>query len=95
VPAGYTGDGKADMAVWRPSTGVWWVRGLPPTRWGKLGDVPVPADYTGDGWADRAIYRPSSATWWAPGVGPTRWGRLGDVPVALPPSVRRAYFRMP
>jgi hypothetical protein len=95
VPADYTGDGKADMAVWRPSTGVWWVRGLPPTRWGKLGDVPVPADYTGDGWADRAIYRPSSATWWAPGVGTTRWGRLGDVPVALPPSVRRAYFRMP
>ena len=26
VPADYDGDGRADAAVWRGSTGEWWVR---------------------------------------------------------------------
>jgi len=77
----YTGDGRADLAIWRPSTGVWWVRGLLPTHWGEPGDVPVPADYSGDGRTDLAIWRPSTATWWIAGRAPVHWGQPGDVPV--------------
>ena len=67
----YEGDGKMDLAIWRPSTGVWWI--LTSTSnfttfltrsWGAQGDVPVPGDYDGDGATDLAIWRPSTGVWW-------------------------------
>ena len=50
VPGDYDGDGRADLAIYRPSDGMWWVlfsasnyttwQGV---RWGTLpGDIPVP-----------------------------------------------------
>lgn len=59
----------ADLAVWRPSTGTWYVLGGPGSQqtfygWGMSGDVPVPGDYDGDGKTDFSIFRPSTNTWW-------------------------------
>ena len=59
----------ADLAVWRPSSGVWWVMGSATTQqvsqgWGIPGDIPAQGDFDGDGKTDFSIFRPSSGTWW-------------------------------
>jgi len=66
----YDGDGRADVAVYRQTTGEWFIRQSKDGRlmyqpWGapSLGDVPVPADLNGDGKADIAVYRRSTGQW--------------------------------
>ncbi len=86
----YNGDGKADLAIWRPATATFWVYtsgGSTLTK--QLGvstDIPVPGDYDGDGQTDFAVWRPSTGTWTivqsSNGATVTgQWGSLGDVPV--------------
>ena len=58
----------ADLAVWRPSNGTWYVLGGVPGSnmaiqgWGADGDDPVPGDYDGDGKTDFSIFRPGTGT---------------------------------
>jgi hypothetical protein len=95
VPADYDGDGRADLAVWRPATGQWFIRRSGTgTSWvigwgsGSHRDVPVPADYDGDGRADPAVWRPGTGTWYVVRSSTSytssmqvQWGIGGDRPV--------------
>lgn len=62
----YDGDGKADISVYRPSNGVWYLNqstnGFGAIQFGISTDKIVPADFDGDGKTDLAIYR--EGVWW-------------------------------
>ncbi len=67
--ADFDGDDKSDIAIWRPSEGVWFIiptaTSTPYTvNYGVAGDKLVPGDYDGDGKTDLAIWRPSNGTWY-------------------------------
>jgi hypothetical protein len=63
--ADFDGDGKADVSVFRPSTGIWYLNrstsGFAAIQWGLAGDKLTPADFDGDDKADLAIWRPDVA----------------------------------
>jgi hypothetical protein len=64
----------ADLAVWRPSNGTWYILGASGSQqttaqFGTSGDKPVPGDYDGDGKTDFTVFRPgatagSPAVWY-------------------------------
>jgi uncharacterized delta-60 repeat protein len=89
----YDGDGKADISVFRPSSGFWYITrptGTPSqnfdaVQFGVAGDLIVPADYDGDRKTDVAVWRPSDGVWYlmqsSAGFRAAQFGANGDIPV--------------
>ncbi|WP_254054149.1 Ig-like domain-containing protein, partial [Singulisphaera sp. GP187] len=82
----FNGDGRSDLAVYRPSTAQWFVQGVFPTNGIQFGatniDLPAPADYYGTGTTTLAVFRPTTGQWFVAGDGtPISLGRQGDTPV--------------
>jgi VCBS repeat-containing protein len=84
-PMDFDGDGMDEIVVFRPSTGTWHLRDLPPIiAFGQAGDLPVPADYNGDGKDDIAVFRPSEGNWYIRGQAVAiHFGMNGDIPLAV------------
>jgi hypothetical protein len=85
------------VAVWRPSTGLWWIRtsktnyaGYFIRGWGDPTFIATPADYDGDGRTDIAVWRPSTGGWWVltsasefTSYTSFFWGGVGNLPLTM------------
>jgi uncharacterized delta-60 repeat protein len=88
APFDFDGDGRSDVAVFRPSDSVWYLNrsrdGFTSERFGVSTDKIVLADYDGDGKTDIAIYR--NGEWWRINssdstVAVNQFGIASDIPV--------------
>lgn len=87
------GDLKSDIAIYRPTTGVWWAINSSNGSYrvqqfgGAQDDIITPEDFDGDNIVDVAFFRPSNGTWNVfrssdNTIATVYWGTLGDVPAA-------------
>ena len=83
----FDGDGKAEVSVFRPDNGAWYIQqslnGFTGITFGFGTDQLVPADYDGDGKTDIAVYR--NGIWYVQrsqlGFTGIQFGDVNDVPV--------------
>ncbi len=83
----FDGDGRADISVYRPSDGMWYLlgsrNGFTSSQFGISTDILAPADFDGDGKTDLAVYR--DGTWFLQrsrdGFTGIAFGAATDIPV--------------
>jgi hypothetical protein len=85
----FTGDGKADISVYRPSTSTWYIQDSNSNQFtafnlGSSTSKSVAADYDGDSKADATVYEPATGVWSVKSsnggfVKQIRWGTAGDI----------------
>lgn len=96
--ADFDRDGKADFAVFRPSSTTWLSERSSASaaatafQWGHATDVLVPADFDGDGQTDFAVWRPANGVWYVHQSGDesvllVRWGMTTMHPTGGLPDV--------
>ena len=87
VPADYNADGIANIAVFRPSTCLWFVNNpggfVTAFGCGNQGDIPIPGDYVTHGSSTVAVYRQPTGEWFVPGLPVII---LSNAPDAIPVS---------
>jgi hypothetical protein len=87
----YDGDGKADISVFRPSAGSWYLsqssnNAFISIQFGATGDLIAPADFDGDGKTDISVFRPTDGGWYRLNssndtFSALQFGANGDLPV--------------
>lgn len=75
----YNGDGTADIAVFRQSSGLWAVRGITRVYFGKSSDQPVPGDYSGDGTTKIGTFRKDGGLWSIKDTTRAYFGNVNDL----------------
>jgi hypothetical protein len=89
--ADFDGDGKTDISVFRPDSGIWYLlyssnSAFTGIQFGNGTDTLAPADFDGDGKTDTSVFRPSDGTWHvltkAGFYSVRQFGATGDIPVA-------------
>ena len=76
--ADFSGDGIGDIAVFRPGSGLWAVRGVTRLYFGGSGDLPVPGNYSGRAPDQPAIFRFGGGLWGGQGGTLIYFGGSGD-----------------
>ena len=89
-PSDFDGDGKTDIAVFRPADSHWYMTQssnnlFRAEAFGSVWDVIVPGDYDGDRKTDTAVFRPTDRVWYIRNssngaLRATPFGTSGDVP---------------
>lgn len=91
TPFDFDGDGRADIAVFRPSAASWYISNSSDNafvahQFGTSGDLIAPADFDADGKTDISVFRPADGGWYRLSSSDNtfsafHFGASGDLPV--------------